>query len=152
MSRRTWWLVGVGALVLIVMGVWLVSRTTLIGGPPAPPADFADDTVDLQSPDLDLELVSVTGTVHPSYTEWVCQLVCRESSGCRGDVRAVIHYRSNGERRTLRLASQFRADEGEPLVFRRVQRPPVAVDRVERVVIEEVTPLRPAGPRPTPMM
>ncbi len=119
---------------------------------PAPdvaPGDFLDDTVKLESPELDLELVAVRGTAKPASTDWICQFRCLEKQGCRADVRVVIHYRSQGERRALKLAGRFNGGKGDILWVGRAQRPPEAVERIDKVVVDVVAPFDPAAPIPT---
>ena len=156
MTRRSLWLAAavVAVAVLAAVLVWRGCRHDA-PLPSGPPADFADDSVTLVSPDLELELVSVRGLVHPAYTDWACLLVCRERRGCHADVKLEIRYRSDGEDQTLSIAGRLEGEPGETMRLGRVQRPPVAVDRVERVTVTSVVPVTPAvpgAPRPTPMM
>lgn len=147
MATRAHWLARAAALIVVVIAVLLWR-----GCRPAPdiaPADFIDDTVKLESPKLDLELVSVRGTAKQVSTDWVCQFRCLEKQGCRADVRVVIHYRSQGERRALKLTGRFNGANGDILWVGRGQRPPEAVGRIDKVVVDVVAPFDPAAPIPT---
>jgi hypothetical protein len=154
MPRRTLLLVSAVLLLAVVTAVllWRGCRHE----PPPPPsavpaADFVADSARLVSPDLALGLVAVRGLVHPAYTDWACLLECRERRGCRADVKLEIRYRSAGEERSLSIAGRLEGKRGETMRIGRVQRPPVAVDRVEQVTVTAVVPVIQGAPRPTPM-
>jgi hypothetical protein len=154
MPRRTFVLLLAAALAAALAAV-LLWRGCRHEVPSGPPADFVADSVTLISPDLELRLVSVRGLVHPAYTDWVCLLECRERRGCRADVKLQVEYRSSGEKLSLTIGGRLDGELGETLRLGRVQRPPVAVDRVELVTVTSVvpvTPVVPGAPRPTPMM
>jgi hypothetical protein len=154
MARRALWLIGAAALVALAAAILLARGCRREEAPPAsaaPSADFVADQVKLESPELELELESVRGTVHPGYTDWACLLRCEERAGCRADVRLHISYRSGGERRSLTIGGRLDGARGQLLRIGRVQRPPVAVDRIERVRVELLEVVTPGAPRPTPM-
>jgi hypothetical protein len=157
MRGRTSWLIGAAALIAVAAAI-LLARGCRREAPPAPtaaPADFVIEKARFESPELELELESVRGTVHPGYTDWACLLRCEERAGCRADVRLHIEYRSGGEPRSLTIGGRLDGARGQTLRVGRVQRPPVAVDRIERVRVEvlaPVVPVTPGAPRPTPMM
>jgi Flp pilus assembly protein CpaB len=93
-SRRILLAVAVGVAALLVVGLWL--RRDRAGAPSSEQSPerahqgirVAD--VAVVSPDLDVGLVEIRGTVHPDYTDWSCILECREAEGCRADVRLMI--------------------------------------------------------------
>ena len=148
MERRIPWLVG-GAVLVVVLGLlaWRGCRQDYA----STPADFTSDGVKLVSPDLDLALVSVAGVASDHLTDWSCRFECREKKGCRADVTAIVHYRSQGRKQTLKLVGRFDGGAGDVMWLGRAQRPPEIVDRVDRVVLEVVAPFDPAAPLPTPM-
>jgi hypothetical protein len=106
----------------------------------------------LESPDLDVELLELRVVPGVGSTDWSLRLQCRERAGCRADVSAVVHYRSAGEPRTVEIVRRLNGDRDQILWLHRAQRPPVVVERVERVVIEVLSPFDPAAPMPTPMI
>ncbi|MCU0233814.1 MAG: hypothetical protein MUE90_07270 [Thermoanaerobaculales bacterium] len=157
MHGRGPWLIGAAALIAVAAAILLARgcRRDEAAAPTAPPADFVIETARFESPELELELESVRGAVHPDYTDWACLLRCEERAGCRADVRLHIDYRSGGEPRTLTIGGRLDGARGEALRVGRAQRPAVAVDRIERVRVEVLAPVRPVtpgAPRPTPMM
>ena len=121
------------------------------------PADRFDrgassvDGVELASPDLEVELLSARGTVHPGYTEWACVFECREQAGCHADVELEVTYLSAGAERVIRMAGRLDAARGETMRIGRAQRPPSPVDRVEKVHLRVAAIFVPGGPRPTPI-
>jgi hypothetical protein len=120
--------------------------------PPKPPVEIPDsisvEDVPVQSPDLELSLVGMRGTVNPGYTDWACLLECRERQGCHASVEVRVEYRSLGEPRRLVIGGRLDGEPGEIMRIGRVQRPPVAVDGIDRV---DVTVLRVYGKdSPTP--
>ncbi len=151
MTKPLPWLIA-AAVAAVVAGL-LLWRGCRHEPPPSglPPADFVAESARLVSPDLELELVAVRGLVHPAYTDWACLLECRERRGCRADVKLEIRYRSGGEERSLNIAGRLEGERGETMRIGRVQRPPVAVDRVEQVTVTAVVPVIQGAPRPTPM-
>jgi hypothetical protein len=151
MAKPLPWLIAAAAAAVVAgLLLWRGCRHEV---PPSglPPADFVAESVRLVSPDLELELVAVRGLVHPAYTDWACLLECRERRGCRADVKLEIRYRSGGEERSLGIAGRLEGERGETMRIGRVQRPPVAVDRVEQVTVTAVVPVIQGAPRPTPM-
>lgn len=93
------------------------------------------EDVAVESPDLDLELRAMRGTVNPGFTDWMCLLECREREGCRADVEVKVEYRSLGEPRQLTIGGRLGGEGGEIMRLGRVQRPPVEVDGIDRVTI-----------------
>jgi hypothetical protein len=109
------------------------------------------EDVQLTSPDLDVELLSARGTVHPGYTEWACVFECREQAGCHADVELEIAYLSEGAETVIRMAGRLDAAQGETMRIGRAQRPPSPVDRVEKVYVRVAATFVPGDPRPTPL-
>jgi hypothetical protein len=107
--------------------------------PPQPPVELPDsftiDDVAVQSPDLDLHLVGMRGTVHPDYTDWACLLECRERGGCHATVEVRVAYRSSGEPSRLVIGGRIDGEAGEIMRIGRAQRPPVAVDGIDSVEV-----------------
>jgi hypothetical protein len=93
------------------------------------------EEVAVASPDLNVELRAMRGTVKPGFTDWMCLLECREREGCRADVEVKVEYRSLGEPRQLIIGGRLGGDGGEIMRLGRVQRPPVEVDGIDRVTI-----------------
>jgi hypothetical protein len=93
------------------------------------------EEVAVASPDLDVELRAMRGTVKPGFTDWMCLLECRQREGCRADVEVKVEYRSLGEPRQLIIGGRLDGDGGEIMRLGRVQRPPVEVDSIDRVTI-----------------
>ena len=151
MAVRTRWIVVVAVAILI--GIVLLWR----GCRPEPGVvtteaqSFSAEGVPVISPHLDVGKAVVRGTVHPGYTDWACILECREAEGCRAELRVSIEYLSRGEPVRLQLAGPVDVAAGGSIRVGRAQRPPVVVDRVERVTIEVLTGYRPGAPTPTPM-
>ena len=99
------------------------------------PDSIPVEEVPVQSPDLDVELRAMRGTVRDGYTDWMCLLECREREGCRADVTVKVEYRSLGKPLQLTLGGRLAGDGGEIMRLGRVQRPPVEVDGIDRVTI-----------------
>ena len=82
-NRRILLAVAVVVAALLVVGLWL--RRDRAGAPsPEPGPERAQrgiraDDVTVVSPELDVRLVEIRGTVHPDYTDWSCILECREA-------------------------------------------------------------------------
>ena len=93
------------------------------------------EEVAVESPDLDVELRAMRGTVNPGFTDWMCLLECRQRDGCRADVQVKVEYRSLGEARQLIIGGRLDGAGGEIMRLGRVQRPPVEVDHIDRVTI-----------------
>ena len=93
------------------------------------------EDVAVESPDLELELRAMRGTVNPTFTDWMCLLECREREGCRADVEVKVEYRSLGETRQLTIGGRLFGEGGDIMRLGRVQRPPVEVDGIDRVTI-----------------
>ena len=133
------------AVLLVVAAVAAVGLFVLRGRdqpPPLPeptqvhvPDAIPVEDVTLESPDLDLELRAMRGTVNPGFTDWMCLLECREREGCRADVEVKVEYRSLGEPRQLTIGGRLGGEGGDIMRLGRVQRPPVEVDSIDRVTI-----------------
>ena len=149
MSSRARWL-AVAALVVVALVILLTWRGCR-PAPPAPPPieSFAGQKVPVVSPELAVGVAVVRGMVRPDSTDWTCLLECREPEGCHAVVQLLVDYWSQGERRQLRLDGRLDAAMGETMRIGRVQRPPVAVDRVEGMTVEVVRPFRRGDPTPT---
>jgi len=140
--------------IIIVAGLWLWRSEST---PPAPtgleqgasPENFRFEKTRLVSPDLKVKLVEIFGTVHNEYTDWACILECRDQDGCHADAQMVVEYRSAGEKKKLILGGRLDADPGEMMRVGRAQRPPDAVDSVDRVTLTVIEPRRSDSPRPT---
>ena len=152
-SRRTV-LAAVVVVAVLVAGAWLWRSRT--GPPPLPepksvtvPDNIPVAEVALASPDLEVVLVGMRGTVHPDYTDWACLLECRERDGCRADVQLTVEYRSLGEPKKLILGGRLDGEGGEIMRIGRVQRPPVDVDLIDRVSLTVLEVRHPGAPRPT---
>ena len=152
LTGRVLWLVFAAAVIVAVV---LVLAFRGSGSAPvdfkSEPSDFEVDRVAVDSPDLAVDLIGVRGTVHPDYIDWACLLTCAESEGCHGDVQLEIAYRSLGVDQILLIAGRVDAHEGETMRIARAQRPPVPVDRVDRVTLQLASSYRPGAPTPTPM-
>ena len=152
-SRRVLLVVAVAVAALLVVGLWL--RRDRAGAPsPEHSPERAHrgirvDDVTVVSPDLEVGLVEIRGTVHPEYTDWSCVLECREAEGCRADVRLMIEYRSNGASKKILLGSRLDADPGETMRIGRVQRPPDVVESIDRATLSVLEMYRSNSPRPT---
>ena len=97
------------------------------------PDAFTVDDVPVESPDLELHLVGMRGTVHPGYTDWACLLECRERGGCHATVEVRVEYRSDGVPNRLVIGGRIDGEAGEIMRVGRAQRPPVAVDGIDSV-------------------
>ncbi len=144
----------VAVAIIVVIGLWLWrsdSAPSVPAGPQqvAAPENFSFEKARLVSPDLKVELMEISGTVHNEYTDWACILECRNSDGCHADAQLVVEYRSSGEEKKLVLGGRLDADSGEIMRIGRAQRPPVAVDSIERVTLTVIEPRRTDSPRPT---
>jgi len=140
--------------IIIVAGLWLWRSEST---PPAPtgleqgasPENFRFEKTRLVSPDLKVELTEVFGTVHDEYMDWACILECRNPDGCHADVQLVVDYRSSGEKKKLVLGGRLDADSGQIMRIGRAQRPPAAVDSIDRVTLTVIDARRSDSPRPT---
>ena len=144
----------VAAVIVVVVGLWLWrgdDAPTAPAGPQpvATPEDFRVEETRLVSPDLKVELIEVFGTVREDYTDWACILECRSSDGCHADVELVAEYRSSGVKKLLVLGGRLDADAGQIMRIGRAQRPPVAVDSIERITLTVIQPRSGDSPRPT---
>lgn len=141
-------------VVVIAVGLWWWRVRS--GPPPLPepkqitvPDAIPVQEVALSSPDLEVILVGMRGTVHPDYTDWACLLECREPKGCRADVRMTVEYRSAGQPQKLVIDGRLNGAPGEVMRVGRVQRPPVTVDAIDRVSMTVLQVHRADAPRPT---
>lgn len=144
----------VAAVIIGVVGLWLWRSDGPPTSPGAPqpvtaPEDFQIEKARLVSPDLKVELLEIFGKVHDDYTDWVCILECRSSDGCHADVELVVEYQSSGQKKLLVLGGRLDADSGQTMRIGRAQRPPVAVDSIERVTVTVIQSRRSDSPRPT---
>jgi hypothetical protein len=137
--------------VLVVAALLIVAVVAAVGlyfwqgrnkTPPLPeptqvhvPDAIPVEDVAVQSPDIDVELRAMRGTVNPGFTDWMCLLECREREGCRADVQVKVEYQSLGEPRQLIIGGRLAGEGGEIMRLGRVQRPPVEVDHIDRVTI-----------------
>lgn len=143
------------AAIVIVAGLWMWRSRSAPPVPPegpqvaAVPENFRFERVSLVSSDLEVGLVEIRGTVHPEYTDWACILDCRESDGCHAEVQLTIAYESAGAMRKLVLGGRLDADSGQMMRIGRTQRPPVAVETIDRVKMTVTESRRSDSPRPT---
>ena len=149
-SRAAWLTVAVLAVAGLLLVLWLRPRADE-HRPAAAAADFSFEQIVLESPDLALDLQSVRGNVHETYTDWSCIFICREFGGCHADVQLEVFFRSAGEERRLTLAGRLDGERGDALRLGRVQRPPVNVEAVERLTLTVIDTYKPGQPTPTPM-
>lgn len=150
-NRRTLVTVAIAVVAVVVVGLWLWRANAPLPEPKqvTVPDAIPVEQVDLTSPDLEVLLVGMRGTVHPDYTDWACLLECRERDGCRADVQLTIEYRSSGEPKKLVVGGRLDSDGGEIMRIGRVQRPPVEVDSIDRVSLTVLEMHRTNAPRPT---
>lgn len=144
----------VAVAIIVVVGLWLWRGDSAPAAPSGPqqlamPEDFRFEKARLVSPDLRVELTEIIGTVHSEYVDWACILECRNPDGCHADVQLVVDYRSSGEKKKLVLGGRLDADSGQIMRIGRAQRPPVAVDSIDRVTLTVIEPRRSDSPRPT---
>ena len=148
----------IAALVVVVIsvvaGLWLWRGERISTAPSQPhqmstAESFRFEKARLVSPDLEVQLTEIFGTVHKDYTDWACILECRNPDGCQADVQLVVDYRSSGEEKKLILGGRLDADSGQIMRIGRAQRPPVAVDSIDRVTLTVIEPHRSGSPRPT---
>jgi hypothetical protein len=143
------------AVVVVAMIAFFLWRAPSARRPVRPlptvtvPDSIPVDNVTVVSPDLEIGLVAMRGTVHPEYTDWSCILECREREGCRADVQITVEYRSSGKRQKLVLGGRLDASEGEIMRVGRAQRPPVAVDGIDKVSVTVLEVYTEGAPRPT---
>jgi hypothetical protein len=149
-ANRTRWLVvaAVGVAVLVALFVWRAGRDDRDADVES--QEFRVGSVAVDSPALAVSDALVRGTVYPEYTDWSCVLECREPQGCYAEVQLTITYLSGGDELEVKLGGRLDAAMGETMRLARAQRPPTAVDEIERVTLEVATTYRPGGEQPTP--
>lgn len=113
--------------------------------------DFAAESVVFDSPELDVALLSVRGTDQTDYTDWAFVFECRERGGCRAELQLLVAFMSEGEERLFGIKGVVDADHGETMRIARIQRPAVAIDRIDRVTLEVVAEAHTPDSSPTPM-
>ena len=113
--------------------------------------DFEAGSVVLHSPELELALLSVRGTDHADYTDWAFVFECRQAGGCHAELQLEVDYVSGGENRRLGINGMVDADRGKTMRIARIQRPAVAIDRIEKVTVAKVAPHDSPTSLPTPM-
>lgn len=151
MGRFSWILLAAVVVALVAAAiVWRGRRMNPVADPGSD-GSFSVSDVPVESPELSIDVGTVKWTHHPDYTDWSCLIECRESGGCHAEVQLVVDYISNGKRERLTLGGRLDAAQGEISRIGRAQRPPVRVDRVERVSLEVLEAFRPGAPTPTPM-
>jgi len=144
----------VAVAIIVVVGLWLWRSDSAPSVPAgsqsvAAPENFRFEKARLVSPDLKVELTEIFGTVHEDYTDWACVLECRNADGCHADAQLVVEYRSSGEEKKLVLGGRLDADSGQIMRIGRAQRPPVAVESIDRVTLTVTESRRSDSPRPT---
>lgn len=150
MPKQLRWLLVASAVIVVAALVVLFRGCRWQSARPA--VDFSAQAVLVESPDLDVALVSVSGTAKTGYTDWACLLECRERRGCGAAVRMKIEYLSDGQAEVLFLSGVLSGKKGEVMRLGRPQRPATAVDEVLKITIEVVSAYRPDAPRPTPIV
>ena len=150
MSKQLRWLV-IAAAVIVVAALFVLFRGCRWQSA-RPAADFSAQDVLLDSPDLDVALVSVGGTAQTGYTDWACLLECRERRGCSVSVRMKIEYLSDGRVEEIFFSGVLDGEKGEVMRLGWPQRPATAVDEVVKITLDVVSAYRPDGPRPTPIV
>ena len=124
--------VGVVAVIVAVLLVTVLLWRGRGNEPAVTPetiGDFDAGDVVLKSPELDVALLSVRGTVHSEYTDWAFVLECRERAGCHAELQLEVGFVSGGEKQLLGLTGVVDAKRGETMRIARIQRPAVAIDR-----------------------
>jgi hypothetical protein len=114
--------------------------------------DFLVDSVRTDSADLNVTVQQVRGTVREGYLEWACLLQCQEANGCRADLRVTVHFESHGDPHQIVFTGRMDVDSGARAQLGRVQRPPMRVDAIDRVVIDLLSRRSPGDPPPTPRL
>lgn len=150
MPKQYRWLL-VASAVIVVAALFVLFRGCRWQSA-SPAADFSAQDVLVESPNLDVALVSVGGTAQTGYTDWACLLECRERRGCSAGVRMKIEYLSDGQAEAIFLSGTLHGEKGEVMRLGRAQRPATAVEKVEKITIEVVSAYRPDAPRPTPIV
>ncbi len=153
MSRPVLGLIAVAVAVLL--GTVLIVRGCREKPEVVPPeaiGDFEIEKIVLDSPDIDLALLSVRGTAEEGYTDWAFVFECRENRGCRAELRLEIEYESEGEKKRLSIEGLVDVDRGETARLGRIQRPAVVIDRIDRVTVAVVAPYDPPDTAPTPII
>jgi len=155
MSKRAGLLAAVAVLVAAVVISLVIWRGGGSSSPKSLPVGVAEefdfDQEALVSPEIEVAVITIRGTVLPGYTDWMCLLECREPDGCNADIQITVDYRSSGERRVLQLAGRLQAEMGETMRIGRPQRPPTAVDGIDAVTVKVLRSYREGAPEPTEM-
>lgn len=150
LRSRAW----LATAVLVVAGgaMAVVSLSSCRGRVPsaAAAASFSVDDVPTESPGLAIEVTNVRGQLHEGYMDWACLVRCTDPAGCSADLRLTVHYTSAGSSATITFAGPIDVPMGARARLGGVQRPPRAVDRVDRVAIEAKHRRAPGEPQPTP--
>jgi len=144
-TRRLLWIAVCVVIAGAVAGWWMLRRSA---PDQAPPTGFDSAGVTVHSPQLRLEVTDVQGVVQGDLMRWSCDLLCREPDGCRADIVIKIFYRSGGNPRRFAFDGTIDASSGDSSSFGGVQRPPAAVDAVERVEISVRRFFTPEEPTP----
>ena len=113
--------------------------------------DFEIGRALLDSPEIDIALVSVRGTDQTGYTDWAFVFECRETEGCHAELRLEVEYESVGKKSRLGLQGVVDVNLGETMRIARIQRPAVVIDRIDRVTVAVVAPYDPPKSAPTPV-
>ena len=135
MPKRVVWFGAIIVVSLLVAVFFLRGRRNAPEVTPRAIGDFDAESVVLQSPELDLALLSVRGTDHADYTDWAFVFECREPRGCRAELQLEVDFVSGGENRRLGIKGVVDADRGETMRIARIQRPAVAIASIEKVTI-----------------
>ena len=152
-NRRTLLAVAVAVVAVVVVGLlwWAWRANAPLPEPKSVtvPDAIPIEKVELTSPDLEVLLVGMRGTVNPDFTDWACFLECREREGCRADIQLTVEYQSGGVAKQFMIGGRLDGDPGEIMRVGRVQRPPVEVDSIDRVSMTVLEVHRANSPRPT---
>lgn len=132
MAGRARWGLAVAAVVVAVAAGVLAWRA-LRPAREAVPADFKVTAPAVESKDMAVVVDEVEGLVRQGRTEWHCRLRCREAGGCHARLLVTVHYQSAGRERSVTFADAVNVERGAVAVLRRQQRPPEAVDSIQRV-------------------
>jgi hypothetical protein len=137
---------------VVAVAAGVVSLSSCRGRAPATEAaaSFSVDEVPTESPGLAVTVTNVRGQLHEGYMDWACLVRCNDPDGCSADLHLTVHYTSAGSPATIDFAGPIDVPMGARARLGGVQRPPRAVDGVDRVVIEAKPRRGPGEPAPTP--